>query len=268
MKLESIAWPLVEAVAGRTVALLPLGATEQHGPHMAVSTDTCIVKHIAEQAEAARPDELALLPTFCFGASHHHLAFAGTMSLPAPLYTSTVIELVRSLLAGGFRRILLLNGHAGNITPVKQALSELSREFDGTLQTNIALASYWELAGEAFAGAAPMESPALRHACEYETSMMLHLAPERVDMQRAQRANLAPSSHYLPWDGRRPDRGVTVVKQTQFLTSNGGCGEPARATAEKGRHLLQCATEALIALVDDFKNWKPMQDLRDDKPRD
>lgn len=268
MKLETIAWPHVKAEAGRTVALLPLGATEQHGPHMAVSTDTCIVTHIAEQTEASLAEEVVLCPAFCFGASHHHLAFAGTMSLPAPLYTSTVVELVRSLLTGGFRRIVLLNGHGGNITPAKQALSELSREFDHVLRPNIVLVNYWELAGEAFAGAASMESPAVSHACEYETSMMLHLAPERVDMGRAQRAKRPPTNPYLPWDSGESCRGVTLVKRTEFVSSNGSSGEPQKATAEKGRHLLECASEALIAFIENFQSWKPMEDLRDGEQRD
>jgi creatinine amidohydrolase len=112
------------------VILLPLGAIEQHGPHMAVSTDTDIVTYIARQAELALPEQVLLCPTLPFGSSDHHLSFGGTISIGAELYTKVIVDLVGSLLQNGFRKIVLLNGHGGNITPVKQALAVLSKDYD------------------------------------------------------------------------------------------------------------------------------------------
>ncbi|HXO77176.1 MAG TPA: creatininase family protein, partial [Puia sp.] len=97
--------------AEEKVVVLPLGAIEQHGPHLAVSTDTDIVTLVAMAAEEMMGDKILLCPTLSFGSSHHHLSFGGTMSLSPGLYTQVIVDLVSSLLQNGFRRIVLLNGH-------------------------------------------------------------------------------------------------------------------------------------------------------------
>jgi creatinine amidohydrolase len=262
MRLNEMTWPEVEACAGRMVAVLPLAAIEQHGPHLAVSTDTAIVNAIGRRVEAGMPNDIVLCPAMPFGSSHHHLAFAGTMSLSAELFTRVVAELAQSLIKGGFRRIVLLNGHGGNITPIKQALAILSHDLDETAQPNIALVTYWELAGKAYAGETPMESPALSHACEYETSLMLHLYPERVRMEQAKRARRPASNGYVPWEEDEPYRGVTLFKKTQFISSNGSSGEPQKGTAEKGEKLFEQTVVALRQFLSDFKKWPFMVDLR------
>jgi creatinine amidohydrolase len=262
MKLKNMSWPAVREAAPSVVAVLPLGAIEQHGPHLAVSTDAGIVSKIADAVEERLGDSVVLAPTLVFGSSHHHLHFPGTMSLRADLYTQVLLDLVRSLVAGGFRRIVLFNGHGGNVTPARQALSLASHEFDPTVNPNIALATYWELAGKSFAGAPPMESPALSHSCEYETSLMLHLFPERVRMEAARRAARPASNGYIPWEDDEPSRGVTMIKKTEFISSNGSSGEPHKGTAAKGAHLFGAAVEAAVEFVASFKDWPLMEDLR------
>ena len=243
------------------VILLPLGAIEQHGPHLSVSTDTDIVTQLALAAEKALPDTVLLCPTLPYGSSHHHLAFGGTMSLAPELYTQVISDLVQSLVLGGHQRIVLLNGHGGNITPVKQALAVLSKRFDASHQPTIALATYWELAGRVFAGELPMESPALSHACEYETSLMLHLFPEKVWMDRVERARRPARNGYIGWEDDEPYRGVTVFKQTECISSNGSSGEPQLGTAEKGKHLFDQALVALVQFLESFKTWPLSDDL-------
>jgi len=262
MKLKNMSWPMVRQAAPSSVAVLPLGAIEQHGPHLAVSTDSGIVSKIADAVEARLSDAVVLCPTLVFGSSHHHLHFPGTMSLRADLYTEVLVDLTRSLIAAGFQRIVLLNGHGGNVTPGKQALSLLSHEFDAPQSPNIALATYWELAGKAFAGAPPMESPALSHSCEYETSLMLHLFPERVRMEAAERAQRPASNGYIPWEDDEPSRGVSMTKKTEFISSNGSSGEPLKGTAAKGEHLFRAAVEATAEFIASFKQWPLMEDLR------
>ncbi len=244
------------------VILLPLGAIEQHGPHLSVSTDTDIVTQIAQQIEKILPNEVLLCPTLPFGSSHHHLSFGGTISIAPELYTQVLIDLVNSLVISGFQKIVLLNGHGGNITPAKQALAVLSKRFDVTHQPTIALATYWEVGGKAFAGEPPMQSPALSHACEYETSMMLHLFADKVWMDRVERAQRPESNGYIPWEDDEPYRGVTVFKQTEFISSNGSSGEPQLGTAEKGKHLIDHAVKALVTFIESFKNWPLSERLK------
>jgi creatinine amidohydrolase len=258
-------WDLTSAEAGAAsgkVAILPLGAIEQHGPHLPVSTDAAIAGVIAEAVERELGDAVVLCPALPFGSSHHHLAYPGTMSLAPDLFTQVTVQLVRSLLASGFRRIVLLNGHGGNVTPVRQALALLAHEVDDTLRPNIALATYWELAGAAFAGAPPMETPALCHACEYETSMMLELFPERVRRQAIARGKRPEANAWVAWEDDQPFRGVSMVKRTHFVSDHGGSGEPHLATAAKGRHLVAAAVAASTDFVRDFAAWPLMEDLR------
>ncbi len=243
------------------VILLPLGAIEQHGPHLAVSTDADIVTKIASFAEQQLTDDIFLCPTLPFGSSHHHISFGGTISVSIATYTQLVIELVESLLQKGFRRIVLLNGHGGNITPVKQALAILSNKYDVTTKPNIALVTYWELAGKIFSGEPPMESPALSHACEYETSLLLHLFPEKVLQDQIQRAKRPDSNGYIPWEDDEPYRGVTMTKQTQFISDNGCSGEPQMASAEKGKYLFEHAVESLVQFLNSFKTWPFLERL-------
>lgn len=243
------------------ILLLPLGATEQHGPHLAVGTDTDIVTRIAVAAEQQISSTIILAPTLPFGSSHHHLSFGGTISLSAALYTQVITDLIRSFVQSGFRRIVLLNGHGGNITPVKQALVVLDHEYQNGPSLNIALATYWELAGSSFAGQPPMESPALSHACEYETSLMLHLFPDKVWMDRVERAARPPQNGYIAWEDDIPYKGVTVFKSTAFISSNGSSGDPRLATRAKGAHLFEKAVEALVHFIDSFQTWPFMQPL-------
>ena len=262
MKLIEMSAPDVTKAARRAVVVLPLAAIEQHGPHLAVSTDSAIVTAVAVAVEARLPKVVALYPTLHFGSSHHHLKFGGTLSLPPALYTDVVVELAASLLSGGFRRIVLLNGHGGNITSVIQALSILSHRHDDDLQPNIALTTYWEVGGKAFAGNAPMKTPALSHACEYETSTMLHLYPHRVNMDAAQRGRRPKRNGYIPWEDDEPQRGVTLAKRTHFISSTGASGDPRLATAAKGKLLVGAAIDAVVKFIDEFRDWPLMRSLR------
>jgi creatinine amidohydrolase len=243
------------------IVLLPLGAIEQHGPHLAVSTDTDLVSQIALGAEKKLPDDILLCPTLPFGSSHHHLTFGGTISVSAATYTQFVVELVESFLKIGFRRIVLLNGHGGNITPVRQALSILSAKHDLIDNPNIAFATYWELASKWFTGAPPMQSPALSHACEYETSLLMYLFPHKVHSHKIERAKRPESNGYIPWEDDEPYSGVTMVKKTQFISSNGSSGEPQLASAEKGKHLFDHGVDALVKFILSFKTWPFSEDL-------
>ena len=107
-----------------------------------------------------------------------------------------------------------------------------------------------------------MESPALSHGCEYETSLMLHLFPEQVRPEQISRAKRPASNGYIPWEDDEPYRGVSMVKKTQYISSNGGSGEPQKATPAKGQYLFDQAVAALIQFLREFAQWPLMEDLR------
>lgn len=260
MRFSDLTYPEINKLTDKIV-VLPVAAIEQHGPHLGVSTDTDLATAIATEAEKRLMKDILLCPTLPFGSSHHHLSFGGTLSISITTYTQVIVELVESLLQSGFRKIVLLNGHGGNITPIRQALAVLGNKYDQINQPNIALVTYWETAGTTFAGASPMESPALSHACEYETSMMLHLFPAKVHMALAKRAGRPAFNGYIPFEDDEPYRGISMFKQTAFISSNGSSGSPQLATAEKGRHLFEQAVAGVTDFLKSFKNWPLLPDL-------
>ena len=261
MLFSSVTYDSIRQFDKEKVVVLPIGAVEQHGLHLATATDTDLVSAIAAVVEARLSDQVLLCPTLAFGASHHHLSFGGTISISVNTYTLLIQDLVVSLFQNGFKRIAILNGHGGNIIPVRQALAILSSrpEFQSV---NIALATYWELAGEAFAGKLPMESPALSHACEYETSLMLHLFPQKVFSDKIKRANKAASNEYIFWEDEGPYRGVTMIKPTAMISDNGSSGEPQLASEAKGKFLFEEAVAALEKFLVSFQSWPILKYLQ------
>jgi creatinine amidohydrolase len=170
----------IGAIAPTATALVVVAATEQHGPHLDVRVDTVLGTRVAESAAERLPGDIdiVLCPTLPFGASHHHLAFPGAMSLSTDTLLRVLHDLGESLVASGFRRIYFLGSHGGNDEVVRLAARELALRND----VIAGAASYWTLAwpalvadGSAFAlGRVP------GHAGGFETSLMLALAADGV----------------------------------------------------------------------------------------
>src|SRR4051795_5178618 len=127
----------------RTLVVAPIAACEQHSRHLPVFTDSILCGAVADGVERALPDRVLLLPLLWLGASEHHLPFGGTLTATLPTYETLLVELLSPLLRQGFRRVLLLNGHGGNIDPLRVALRRLDAEFPRALLTG---AAYWEIA--------------------------------------------------------------------------------------------------------------------------
>ena len=256
MELVSLQWPRVAKLDGRsTVVVVPLGSMEQHGLHMPFSTDTAIVTELARRVEKALPDRVLLLPTVWLGHSPHHLAFPGSISLDCRPYADMIKGICHSLVAGGFRRIFLLNGHGGNQVPGPVALRELKTELKHISGLQIAFASYWWLGHETIS--AVRESPlgGVSHAGEMETSIILALYPERVALDRVRRDGQVEASSYIwPKDLQRASRVITV-QEFEEMSETGTIGYPDLGSAEKGERFLSGIGEALVAFVEDFLTW-------------
>ena len=185
MLLENLSWPEVKRLRPATkIVLLPLGSFEQHGPHLPLTTDTDIVTAVARGVEALRPEKVLCLPTLWPGLSTLHLFFPGTMNVSQMPYIQFVIELCRSVVSLGAKKIFLLNGHGGNDVPVRAALRELKSQFP---KPRFVFASYWSLAAKSLKRVRDSGPGGLGHACEMETSIMLHLCPDRVNLDREAR---------------------------------------------------------------------------------
>jgi creatinine amidohydrolase len=189
--------------AADMLVIVPLGATEQHGPHLPAGTDCYVVEHIAQAAAALVAAEIPVVvtPTLSFGSSHHHLPFGGTMSLSTETYYRVLYDLGESLITGGFRRIFFLNGHGGNAELMQLVARDLALKHPA----HFAAASYWILAWEAMVQA---QLPGLRqspggHAGVFETSLMLSL---RSDLAREPRPHRDPIQSVDTKQSPRPYR--------------------------------------------------------------
>ncbi|HXF10051.1 MAG TPA: creatininase family protein [Desulfuromonadaceae bacterium] len=252
MLLENLTWPEVKRLKpSRHVTLLPLGSFEQHGPHLPLTTDTDLVTAVARKIEQARPKKVLCLPTLWPGHSTHHLFFPGTLSVSQRPYIDLVIELCHSIERMGGRRVFLLNGHGGNDVPLRAALRELKTSLP---RVKFVFASYWSLAADSIRKVRESETGGLGHACEMETSLMLHLHPDRVKFHLAKRDGPKQKDIYRKADMQYA-RPVYFVNEFHEVTRSGTIGHPELASAEKGRRFLEGIVKDVLAFVDEFARW-------------
>src|SRR5262249_30702387 len=220
----------------RTMVVAPIAACEQHSRHLPTITDTLLVTAVAEGVEGRLPQQVLLLPTQWFGASSHHLRFGATLSAEVDTHITLLADLLRPLLEDGYQRILVLNGHGGNVDTMQVALRRLHASF---AERQLSAASYWDLAAQELAALAEGPRKTMGHACEFETSMVLALRPDLVRLEEI-RDDPPPSEPAL--------RGLYLAEDMKQRTDHGAVGYPERATADKGRAFLQ-ATIARTAEV-------------------
>jgi mycofactocin system creatininase family protein len=218
--LEGSAWPELALLArsGATL-LIPVGSTEQHGPHLPVTTDTDIAVAIAAAA-ASRRRGLPVAPALAYGSSGEHQGFAGTLSIGQGATEGVLLELGRSA-SRDFAHTIVVSTHGGNSEPVGRAMARLRAE------------------GHPVRSWSPTW-PGDLHAGRTETSLMLAIAPERVHLDRAEAGDRRPAATVLP-----------VLRQhgVGAVSANGVLGDPAGANAEEGTALLSRAVDELLAAV-------------------
>lgn len=225
MKVADLTSPDVDALrAAAPVLVVPVGATEQHGPHLPLSTDTDLATALCAGV-AARCPEVLVAPAIAYGASGEHAGFPGTLSIGLAALELLVVELCRSATAT-FERIVLVNGHGGNIEALRRAVELLRCE---SRDIRLFLPRH---NGDA-------------HAGRTETSLQLALDPDRVRADRAEPGDTRPLAEILP---RLRAGGVAAV------SANGVLGDPTGATAAEGARLL----DLLISqLYDQIRHWWP-----------
>ncbi len=245
--LAEMTWEEARAAAGAgAIALVPMGSLEQHGPHLPVRVDTVLVTEVAAAAVDRLPEgvRVVLAPTLWLGASHHHLPFFA-VSVQERTYVEVVVQIGCSLADAGFRRLFFLNGHGGNAAPLRLAVNEIARARPATLP---ACAEYWALGAPGIRAARTTGPGGAAHACEVETSLMLHLAPAQVRRDR-----LRPDVPELPPQFVRDlvDGGpVALGIAWERLSTGGVLGDPTQATAAKGAEMLAaCAAGVAEALA-------------------
>lgn len=218
--LGSLTWPEVAASAAGSILVVPLGSTEQHGPHLPLETDSDIAVALAGRLAAARPDTL-VAPLLPYGSAGEHAAFPGTLSIGSAALEMAVVELVRS--ADAFAGVVLVSGHGGNAAPLAAAVATLRAE------------------GRRVLAWTPRVPGGDAHAGRTETSLLLALSAGAVRLEAAEPGETRPLTDLMS-ELRR--NGVAAV------SANGVLGDPAGATAVEGEQLLDQLTADLVASVE------------------
>jgi creatinine amidohydrolase len=233
----------------RLVPVLPVAAIEQHGPHLPVSVDTSLVDGVIQAALPHLGAELPVLflPTQAVGKSNEHLAFPGTLTLSAATLFNVWLELGECVARAGFKKLLLLNSHGGQVSMMDIVAREL-RVRHGLL----VLASNWFTLplGDAVNGLfTPAEHRFGIHAGDMETSMMLALRPDRVDMTQARNfdSTAAVRAQHYPILGN--GSSAKLAWQIQDYNAMGAAGDATRATADKGHTVIEAAGQQLAQLL-------------------
>jgi creatinine amidohydrolase len=246
-RLALLSWSEVAQLdRDRTVAVFPTAAVEQHGPHLPLDTDTYLCTRVVEEA-AARADQLEpvlVAPTLAFGSSGHHMAFAGTLSLTAGTFLAVIEELGGNLAQHGFRRLLVVNGHGGNSALVRVAVQQLANR----TAVLAAAVDYWALAADTASEVRDSPPGGMAHACEFETSLMLHLRPESVRRDLVRREIPEPRFTSERLDLTSPGK-VGAGWRTHELSTSGVLGAPDVASAEKGERLFEACVAGLAQLI-------------------
>jgi len=250
------AWNRLSAATLRSLAasdaivLLPVASTEQHGPHLATGVDDFLCSEVCRRtAVKLAPKQLVVVaPTVWFGLADHHVAFGGTFSISLATYHAVLRDLCRSILQAGFRRIVLVNGHGGNI----QALATLTGELTRELAAPIAATTYF-MEGTSEAAEILEDQNGVMHACEAETSMMMAAHPDLVDRTRLNEA-LGPDfdigGSLLP--------SLKRFRPFAELTASGVAGDARKASAQKGEALFEAYAAALARRLLAGEPWGNM----------
>jgi creatinine amidohydrolase len=251
VQLADLQWPAVAALDRRTPVVIPIAALEQHGRHMPLFTDSMLLGEVIRRVSQALNDQVLFTPLQWLGNSEHHLDFPGTMTASPRVYLDLLRDMALNFVCHGFTRIVLVNGHGGNIVPAQQALFELRQKLRSRGDLLLLSATYWNCASDTSGDINPKRERGdfvqtrMGHACEWETSMMLRIAPHLV----------GDLTHVQPVEFGNPFEPASRAWITKDRTESGHIGDPRGATAEKGEILFSRFAADVIVLLERVIRW-------------
>ena len=248
---EEFTWPEIrDAVRDNRVAVLPVGTVEQHGPHLPLVTDVLTASEMSRRAVEGMPKQAVLMPPVYYSFNEHHLDFPGTIAIEGQTIINYVTDIGRSLAHHGFRKILLVNGHGSNVP----FLDVAARNITNRTEAICAMISWWSLIPrEILLQFRESEFPGgMAHGCELETSVLLYLRGDLVQMEHAVKDINFQKTEFFYWDLAQPS---PVVFQEWFsrYSKTGTVGDPTKATREKGEQFVAAVVSRLADLIEEFR---------------
>jgi creatinine amidohydrolase len=238
--LTNMTWPEVkDALATVKIAIIPIGAHEQHGPHMVESCDAVLAAELAKKLAARLYPQALVTPCVNMGVSPHHMGFPGTLSLKPETLLAILRDMIESLQHHGINHVLLLNAHGGNAATLNLAADRFSRELGVHVYNALTSSSVKPLLRH------KIESSVFGHSCEWEVSEALYLAPHLVRKDKLEKAKFKEGN----WKYLRPGNVLTGSYDFDVMTENGCTGDATKASSELGEEISTTALEHLTAAV-------------------
>jgi creatinine amidohydrolase len=237
MHLSDATWPEAEAT-DTDLALLPVGSTEQHGPHAPLGTDSLTAQTVADAAEASYEDEVVVAPPIQVGVAEEHRDFPGTLWVSEDTFRDYIRETIASLAHHGWTRVVVVNGHGGNVDPLREVCARITRHD---------AADAW-----AFTWFDAVDADDMGHGGPVETSLLQHTHPDLVREDRLEAAATDGADGWGDWVS-----GVNLAYDTGEFSENGCVGDPRAGSRERGEKLLDEAAAALLALLSRVADRSP-----------
>lgn len=242
---ERLTFARLDALDRDIPVVLPLGAVEQHGPHLPLATDRLVAEHLCARLDAELGDGVLTLPPVAVGHSEHHRGFRGTLSVRHNTLLDQINDIGTCVLEDGFRNLVLLNAHGGNEGIAQVALEQLGARWPGR---RIVRTTWWRVAAEELTAISETAPGGVGHACELETSVLLFAYPDLVDLAAAPVRTNEPAFAWDTADMLRPSN-ATLYRSFADIAETGVFGEPRAATAQKGKAISDAVTVRMAALV-------------------
>lgn len=261
---EKLTWEEIQqAIDENRVILLPVGSTEQHGRHLPMEVDNYLAREVAIGAANLVPDDVLVMPNIPYGFNTHHMDFPGQITITGKTFIEYCLCVTKSLAYHGFKKIIIVDGHGSNMPFLDIVARQTNIETKGKalctalIHTSLAL----DVAGQI----RTTEKGGMGHACEWETSMYLHLNEAEVRMDKIEDEYGLPDSEFH-WNELQAPSPILMMEWWTTFSKSGVSGTASASTKEKGKILYDTTIERLARLVKEFKA-REIRQRHDNHPR-
>lgn len=246
---DQLTSPQIDSLDRSIPVILPVSATEQHGNHLPLATDRMIGDHICKHIHKKMEENVLILPIISVGCSEHHKDFAGSLSIQHTTMLAQMTDIASCVVSYGFKNIFIANSHGGN-----QAIAQTFIETFGFRNptVNLAFTSWWRIANEEIKDLQESGPGGVGHAGEFETSLMLAIAPDLVHLNKIEDKANIPTYNWAEADLILGSK-VSIYRRMKEVTSNGVQGEPKYGSAEKGEELTKRIVDVYVKILDDIR---------------
>lgn len=238
---DQLTSPQLGALNRDIPVILPVSATEQHGPHLPLATDRMIGEYFCQQLDLSIPDQVLILPIVSVGYSQHHMEFPGSLSITHSTFIGQIEDILDSVVSHGFKNLIILNSHGGNLAVGQLLLEKLGAKYSNS---QLVFATWWKIVADKLFELNETGPGGVGHAGEFETSLMLKIAPSLVHLDRMEGKKNRKSYDWTELDMLRGS-SASLYRSMGDMTENGVFGDPTNASTEKGQQIIDLVVPAL-----------------------